>query len=117
MALNEKLTARVRETLVDVAKVKEKKMFRGITFMVDDKMCIGVGDDELMCRIDPALQEEVLEKNGCRAMVHAGKTIKGYVFVHEDVLSKKKELEYWVGLCLEHNKIAKASKARKSRSK
>ena len=35
MAYDEKLADRVREALVDIPKVTEKKMFRGITFMVD----------------------------------------------------------------------------------
>ncbi len=33
-------------------------MFRGVTFMVNDKMCISEGDDKIMCRIDPAIHEE-----------------------------------------------------------
>jgi TfoX/Sxy family transcriptional regulator of competence genes len=53
MAYDEKLADRVREALMDVPKVEEKKMFRGITFMVDDKMCISVSGDELMLRLDP----------------------------------------------------------------
>ncbi len=36
-----------------IDNVEEKKMFRGMTFMVDGKMCVSVGDDEIMCRIDP----------------------------------------------------------------
>jgi TfoX/Sxy family transcriptional regulator of competence genes len=38
MAYNEKLTNRVREVLADIPKIKEKKMFSGITFMVNGKM-------------------------------------------------------------------------------
>ena len=53
MAYNEKLTARIREALAHLPKVEEKRMFRGVTFMVDDKMCITAGDNKIMCRIDP----------------------------------------------------------------
>jgi hypothetical protein len=39
--------------------------------------------------------------------------MKGFVFVDTAVLNTKKQLEYWVKLALEYNKIAKASKKRK----
>ncbi|MBK7959565.1 MAG: TfoX/Sxy family protein [Bacteroidetes bacterium] len=41
-------------------------MMGGLTFMYNDKMCVGIIKDELMCRIDPAIQDECLEKLGCR---------------------------------------------------
>lgn len=110
MAVNEKLTERVREALADVKRVTEKKMFRGITFMVNGKMCVSVGDEEMMCRIDPDIVEEVLEKEGARPMVHAGRTMKGFVFVHESAITRKKEFDYWINLALAFNKKAKASK-------
>jgi TfoX/Sxy family transcriptional regulator of competence genes len=110
MAQNEKLTNRIREAFLDVPKVTEKTIFRGLTFMVDDKMCISVGDDEIMCRIDPAIHEEVITKNGCRTMKMKGREYKGYVFVSEEVLKTKKDLDYWVKLSLDFNKRAKASK-------
>jgi hypothetical protein len=43
MAVNEALTRRVRDLLAGTPKVVEKRMFRGITFMVDGKMCVSVG--------------------------------------------------------------------------
>ena len=113
MAFNEKLSDRIREALVDVPNVEEKYMFGGICYMVNGKMCIGVVKDDMMCRIDPALEDEVLEKNGCRPMDFSGRPMKGFVYVSEDAMKKKKDLEYWVRLCLEYNKIAKASKKKK----
>jgi len=51
-------------------------MFRGITFMVNGKMCISVGNDELMCRIGPERNDEALEQPGCRQMMHGGKAMR-----------------------------------------
>jgi len=113
MAVNEKLTERVREALADIPKVVEKKMFRGITFMVNGKMCISVGDEEILCRIDPEIFEDALEKNGCRPMIHGGRTMTGFVFVHESAITRKKNFDYWVSLSLVFNKKAKASKKKK----
>ena len=111
--INEELTERVREALSDVPKVKEKKMFRGITFMVNGKMCVSVGDEEIMCRIDPTIFEEALEKNGARPMIHGDHTMKGFVFVHQSAIKRKKDFEYWINICLEFNKKAKATKKKK----
>ena len=110
MAANELLTDRVRQALAGIPRVAEKKMFHGITFMVNDKMCVSVRDEEIMCRIDPAIFEMALEQNGVRPMIHAGKTMKGFVFVHQSAITRQKELEYWINLCLAFNKKAKSSK-------
>ncbi|MBC7827652.1 MAG: TfoX/Sxy family protein [Chitinophagaceae bacterium] len=115
MAYNEKLTNRVREALAHISTLTEKKMFRGVLFMVNDKMCVGVGDNEIMCRFDPALHDTVLEKEGCREMIRAGRTIKGFVFVNEEAFKTKKELEHWLKLALDFNGKAKAAKKTKKR--
>ena len=84
MAYNEKLTNRVREALAGVSNIEEKKMFRGVTFMVNGKMCISAGDDEMMCRIDPDVHEAAIERKGCRAMEMKGRQYKGYVLINEE---------------------------------
>jgi TfoX/Sxy family transcriptional regulator of competence genes len=111
MAYSEKMADRVRELIIETHTIsEEKKMFGGLCFMVDDKMCIGVEKERLMIRLDPLKYEEVLEKDGCRPMDFTGKVMKGYVFVDVDALTTRKKLEYWVSLALDYNKIAKASK-------
>ena len=113
MAYNQKLADRIRERLVNVKKMKEKEMMGGLTFMVNDKMCVGIIKDELMCRIDPEIQEVALSKTGCRIMDFTGRPMKGYVMVDEAGMKSKKDFDYWIELCLEFNKKAKSSKKRK----
>ena len=110
MAYNQKLAERIRERLAETKKVKEKEMMGGLTFMVNDKMCIGIIKDEMMCRIDPDIQEAALSKTGCRIMDFTGRPMKGYVMVDETGIKSKKDFDYWIGLCLEFNKKAKSSK-------
>jgi len=110
MAFDEKLNDRIREALSDVPKVEEKYMFGGTCYMVNGKMCVGVVKDEMMCRIDHDIYEEALEKTGCREMVFTGKPMKGYVFVSSEGMKTKKQFDYWINLCLDFNKKAKASK-------
>jgi TfoX/Sxy family transcriptional regulator of competence genes len=109
MAVNEKLTRRVRELLAGVPKVAEKRMFRGIAFMVDGKMCLSVGDDRLMCRIDPEAHAEAVSRPGCRTVEMGGRPYLGFVYVDEKNLATKRELRAWVERALEFNPRAKAS--------
>lgn len=118
MSYNEKLADRTREIIALTHKnVEEKKMFGGLCFMVNDKMCVGVEKERLMVRLDPALFDEVIEKEGCKPMDFTGKIMKGYVFVDLEALSTKKKLEYWVKLALDFNKVAKASKKKPAKKK
>ncbi len=110
MAFDEQLANRIRESLVTIEKVEEKYMFGGICFMVNGKMCVGVVKEEMMCRINPAMDEVVLEKNGCRPMDFTGKRMKGYVFISDEGMKTKQDFDYWIGLCLEFNALAKASR-------
>ncbi|MCX6317600.1 MAG: TfoX/Sxy family protein [Bacteroidetes bacterium] len=111
MAYNEKLADRVREMLSEAqTRIEEKKMFGGLCFMVNDKMCVGVESERLMVRLDPALQEQVLEKEGAKPMDFTGKIMKGYVFVDIEALNTQKKLSYWITLALDYNKVAKAAK-------
>lgn len=111
MAYDEKLAARTRELISATHKISEEKaMFGGLCFMVDDKMCVGVEKERLMVRLDPAVYEEVIEKEGATPMDFTGKVMKGYVFVDINALNTKKKLEYWIKLALDYNKIAKSSK-------
>jgi TfoX/Sxy family transcriptional regulator of competence genes len=115
MAYDEKLSDRIREALTDAPTVEEKHMFGGICYMVDGKMCIGVVKDEMMCRIGPDTYIEALTKRGCREMDFAGKPMEGYVYVNAEGMQTKEEFGYWVGLCLEYNPKAKASKKKTSK--
>ena len=117
MAYNEKLVDRIREALVDTPKTLEKYMFGGVCFMVNNKMCLGVVKDEMMCRINPEVQESALERNGCRTMDFTGKPMKGYVFVSEEGIKTNKDFLYWINLSLAFNKLAKASKRRSGKRK
>ncbi len=113
MAYDTKLADRIRERLADLPNVAEKEMMGGLTFMYNDKMCVGIIADEMMCRIDPELQETALNKNGCRLMDFTGRPMKGYVMVDESGMKLKSDFEYWINLCLDFNKKAKSSKKRK----
>ncbi|MFT3934554.1 MAG: TfoX/Sxy family protein [Chitinophagaceae bacterium] len=114
MAYNETLANRVREIIAArERRVEEKKMFGGLCFMVNGKMCVGIESERMMVRFDPALNDEIMEKDGVSPMDFTKKIMKGYAFVAIEALKTKKGLEYWVNLALDYNKFAKASSSKK----
>jgi TfoX/Sxy family transcriptional regulator of competence genes len=115
MPHHEQLIQRTREALADIEAVEEKKMFSGTCFIVKEKMCVCVSKNELMCRIGPVTFETAVEMNGCRAMIHNGKTMKGFVFVSEEAIQSKKDFNYWIQLALDFNKLAKPSIEKKKK--
>ena len=114
MAPREALVERVRTALAAIPRVAEKRMFGGITFMVDGKMCISVGTDRLMCRIDPELHDRAIARRGVRTVKMKGRAYRGFVHVREDVVASKRDLNYWVRQCLAFNAQAKRSRKRRS---
>lgn len=114
MAYDEKLATRVAEILLKTTNnIEEKKMFGGLCFMVNGKMCVGVESERLMVRLNPEIYNEVIEKEGCTPMNFTGKIMKGYVFVNINFLKTNKQLRYWIELAIDFNSIAKPSKKKK----
>lgn len=113
MAYNQTLANRIREQLQEIENIEEKEMMGGLSFMVNQKMCVGVIKDEMMYRIDPAGSEEALDKTGCREMDFTGKPMKGWVMIDDSGMKNQAELKFWIDLALDYNKHAKASKKRK----
>jgi hypothetical protein len=117
MAYNEATALRIRNVFYDKGVLfTEKKMFSGICFMVDDKMCCGThidkktNDELLLCRIGETAYESALENENCIPMEFTGKPMKGYVFVTQNGHQSTKDLNYWMQLCLDFNPLAKKSK-------
>ena len=112
MAYNIHLVDRVREYLVLFPKlqIEEKKMFSGLAFIINGKMCINVSGENLMCRFDPKSTSEIAERAGFMTMIMKGKELKGYCYVDPSGFRQQEDFEFWVNLCLDYNEKAKASK-------
>jgi TfoX/Sxy family transcriptional regulator of competence genes len=105
MAYDENLADRIRKLLHEKRVLfKEKKMMGGLTFMIHDKMCVGIVNNDLMARIGKDKYESALKKQGCRAMDFTGRPMKGYVFLEPMAIDLDSELEFWIDLSLEFNK-------------
>ena len=114
MAYDEYLADRINKVLKDKnISFEEKQMMGGLCFLVDDKMCVGIIKDELMCRIGPEKYEKALAKPGCKEMTFTGKAMKGYVYVEPEAMDDDEDLADWIQLCLDFNPLAKSSKRKK----
>lgn len=97
----------------------EKKMFGGMCYMVNDKMCCGIHYDKkketdlLMVRIGSDAYEKSKDRTGCHPMDFTGRPMRDYAFITPDGYDSEEDLEYWVRLALEFNPMAKASRKRK----
>ncbi|MBN1820993.1 MAG: TfoX/Sxy family protein [Prolixibacteraceae bacterium] len=111
MPYDEQLAERIKKSLNEQsASFYEKKMFGGVCFMVDDKMCVGVLKNEMMARIDPEIQDEILKEKGCREMDFTRRPMKGFMFVSPEGIDMDDDLDKWVKRCLDYNPRAKSSK-------
>ncbi|MBX3257194.1 MAG: TfoX/Sxy family protein [Chitinophagaceae bacterium] len=112
MAYNTGLAERIRAYLAAVPElqVEEKKMFSGLAFLVNGKMCVNVTGEQLMCRFDPAIQASLQKRKAYQPMIMKGRVMNGYCCVAPDGFKTKKDFEFWIKLCLGFNDKAKSSK-------
>lgn len=115
MAYDEKLAARIRAVLARRKGFGEKKMFGGIAFMMDGKMCCGVLHDDLVARIGADDYAGALAKPHVRPMDFTGRPMKGYVYVGREALRDDRGLQAWIERAIVFTSLLPERKARKKR--
>lgn len=115
MAYDIHLADRIRTFLADTSglEIEEKKMFGGLGFIINGKMCINVSGENMMCRFDPLLLDKVSAKKGFQPMIMNGKNYKGYCYVAPEGFRSAEDFEFWMDICLAFNDKAKSSKKKK----
>lgn len=98
MAFNERLAERVRAALDGHAGISERKMFGGLAFLLDGKMCVGVLGDELVVRSGAERYAESLKRPHARPMDFTGRSMTGMVYVATAGIARGAALQRWVGL-------------------
>ena len=99
-----RLTERVRDALLKVPKVNERRIFGSTGFMVRGNLCISVRPTRIMCRIDPSTHKAAISRKGCRTVMMKGRKYLGWVYVDALVLETKRDLLYWVSRALAFNR-------------
>ncbi len=89
---------------------EEKKMFGGVCFMVDDKMCFGTFQGGLMLRVNAQEIPELSKRDFAKQMLHGGRIMTSFMHIDPEGYDLDEDLEFWIGKCLAFNPAAKASK-------
>ncbi|MET1004808.1 MAG: TfoX/Sxy family protein [Propionibacteriaceae bacterium] len=102
-AEREALAARVRDALPSGRSVREVSMFGGLSFMVDDSMVVAVRrGGELLVRVDPARNEELLDVPGAAPAVMGDQDMgPSWITVSADGIATGEQLGFWVRTGLE----------------
>lgn len=112
MPANPDLLQRVRDAFAARRDVEEKKMFSGIGFMVDGKLCVAVGPERAMFRIDPDDHDALVSGGGCETVVMRGREMRGWIYVPAAELRVRRTFDRWLSRALAYNPRASASKAK-----
>jgi hypothetical protein len=96
MAYDEMLADRIRTAVTGLdGDVTERKMFGGLTFMLNGHMFAGVVGQDLMLRLGERAASQALSRPHVREMDFTGRPMKGMVFVEPDGLNGL-ALRQWV---------------------
>jgi hypothetical protein len=96
VAYEEAVADKVRELLAARSELSERKMFGGIGFMIAGNMAVGVMDEDLIVRLDPADAEKALAENGVREFDFTGRPMTGWVFVGPEAREEAAAFAEWV---------------------
>lgn len=102
MAYNEKLAERIRPLLESTRGVTEKKMFGGLSFLVNGNMCVGIVGEEIIVRVHPDHHDGYVAKPHARIMDFTGKPMRGWIFVAPEGFKTKSQLQSWVQAGLDY---------------
>ncbi len=96
MAYDETVAERLREAFGSYSGVTERRMFGGLTFLLNDHMCCGVVQDKLMVRVGPDAYQEALGEPCAKEMDFTGRPLKGLVYVAPEGFESDQSLRAWV---------------------
>jgi TfoX/Sxy family transcriptional regulator of competence genes len=114
VAYDERLADRVRAALADQPGISERKMFGGIAFLLDGKMCVGVLNDELVVRSGKERFDATLKEKHTRPMDFTGRVSTGMVYVSSAGVTRGAALQRWVDIGLAGARTAPSSARRRS---
>ena len=102
MVHNEQLANKTRALLSWRKGFSEKKMFGGMSYLINGNMCCGVLKDDLVVRLGPEQYEKGVAMPHARPMDFTGMSIKRFVYVDSNGWSNSATLKKWVQLGLDY---------------
>lgn len=110
MVYNEETANRMRKLIRRHKGITEKKMFGGLSFLLNGKMCCGLIKDDLVIRINPDEQDSILKKRDVRPMDFTGRLMKGFIYVNPSGYKTDKILYGWIKTGMNYVNTFKKSK-------
>lgn len=96
MAYDEGLAQRIREMMDSGAPYTEKKMFGGLSFLINGNMSVGVSTRGFMVRVGKQNDEDARTQPHTHQMDFTGKVMKGWVMVSELGYESDEDLQAWI---------------------
>lgn len=94
MAYDEGLAQRIREQIAGHSGITEKKMFGGLSFLLNGNMACGVIKDELIVRVGPA--SDAVHQPHARPFDMTGRPMNGWVVVAPAGFEADDALHHWL---------------------
>ena len=96
MAYDEALANRIRAVVEGEPGLTERKMFGGLAFLIHGNMSVAAsGRGGLLVHVDPDDSDALLALSGVSPMEMRGKTMRGWLYVHDSTLDDA-GFEEWV---------------------
>ena len=103
MAYDVELADRIRQLIASEPGVTEKKMFGGLSFLLDGRMSVSVsGQGGLLLRVDPDEQERLLARPHASPFVMRQKPMDGWLRVSAEGVEDDADLAFWVERGVNH---------------
>jgi hypothetical protein len=96
MAYDEPLASRIRRAFGDRTDFTERKMFGGLAFLYEGRMCCGIVGHDLMVRVPLDEFDAALRKPHVRPMDFTGNPLKGFVYVSPPGITTAASLRSWL---------------------
>lgn len=97
MAYDELLADRIREFLLFEPDVAEKRMFGGLSFLVNGHIAVAVsGRGGLLMRAEREEREQLLAMPHVEPWVMRGRELEDWVRVGEEAVTEDVDLRWWV---------------------
>jgi TfoX/Sxy family transcriptional regulator of competence genes len=101
MAYDELLAARLRDVVEGEPGLAEKKMFGGLSFLVNGNMAVAAsGKGGLMLRVDPEQTETLLAEPHAEEFHMHGRGMRGWLRVNDAGIESDDDLERWAEIGL-----------------
>lgn len=96
MVFSESLASRIRDALIGMRGIQEKRMFGGVGFLLNGNMLVGVWQESLIARLGPEAGDKALLEPHVREFDITGRPMKGWVLVDPDGTDREEQLRCWI---------------------